>query len=44
VLLRVAAAGSKDIAVGTAVALIVEEEGDLAAFKDYTPGGEQSSC
>lgn len=32
-------AGSKDVAVGQTVALIVEEEGDLAAFKDYKPGG-----
>lgn len=32
-------AGSKDVPVGQTVALIVEEEGDVAAFKDYTPGG-----
>ncbi|KAF8068297.1 pdhC [Scenedesmus sp. PABB004] len=32
-------AGSKDIPVGTPVALIVEEAGDVAAFSSYTPGG-----
>lgn len=30
-------AGSKDIPVGTPVALLVEEQEDLAPFKDYTP-------
>lgn len=35
-------AGSKDIPVGQTVALIVEEEGDLAAFKDYKPGAASS--
>ena len=33
------AAGSKDIPVGTAVAVLVEEERDVAAFADYTGGG-----
>lgn len=32
--------GAKDIPVGTPVALVVEDEGDLAAFKDYTPSSE----
>lgn len=32
--------GSKDIAVGAPVAVLVEEAGEVAAFKDYTPGGE----
>jgi len=32
-------AGSKDIPVGTAVAWLVEEADELAAFKDITPGG-----
>lgn len=31
-------AGSSNIDVGVPVAVIVEEEGDVAAFKDYTPG------
>jgi hypothetical protein len=26
--------------VGTVVALLVEEEADVAALKDFTPGGE----
>ena len=30
--------GSKNVEVGTPVAIIVEEEGDIAAFKDYSPG------
>lgn len=29
--------GTKDIEVGTTVAIVVEEEGDVAAFKDYSP-------
>lgn len=29
--------GTQGIQVGTTVALLVEEEADLAAFKDYTP-------
>lgn len=33
-----APAGSQGISVGTTVAILVEEEGDVAAFKDYTPG------
>jgi pyruvate dehydrogenase E2 component (dihydrolipoamide acetyltransferase) len=31
-------AGTSNIDVGVPVAVIVEEEGDVAAFKDYTPG------
>ena len=27
--------GSKDIPVGTTIAIVVEEEGDVAAFKDF---------
>ena len=30
--------GSRDIPVGTTVALLVEEQADVAAFADYTPG------
>merc|ERR1711990_1155764 len=30
--------GAKDIKVGEAVCVIVEEEADVAAFKDYKPG------
>lgn len=30
--------GTRDIPVGSLVALLVEEQGDVAAFKDYTPG------
>lgn len=29
--------GSQDVVVGTPVAIMVEEEADIAAFKDYTP-------
>lgn len=32
--------GSKDIAVGAPVAVLVEEAGEVAAFKDYTSEGE----
>lgn len=32
--------GSKDVAVGTPVAILVEEAESVAAFKNYTPGGE----
>jgi pyruvate dehydrogenase E2 component (dihydrolipoamide acetyltransferase) len=31
--------GAKDIAVGTPVVVLVEEPGDVAAFKSYTVGG-----
>ena len=31
--------GAKDIAVGTPVVVLVEELGDVAAFKSYTVGG-----
>jgi pyruvate dehydrogenase E2 component (dihydrolipoamide acetyltransferase) len=34
------AAGSKDIPVGKLVCIIVEEEGDVAAFKDFKDDGE----
>lgn len=30
--------GSKDIPVGTTVALLVEDAGEVAAFADYSPG------
>ena len=30
--------GTKDVEVGTPVAVLVEEEGDIDAFKDYQPG------
>jgi pyruvate dehydrogenase E2 component (dihydrolipoamide acetyltransferase) len=30
--------GSRDIPVGTTVALLVEDQADVEAFKDYTPG------
>lgn len=30
--------GSKDIPVGTTVALLVEDAGDVAAFANYSPG------
>eukprot|EP00955_Chlamydomonas_euryale_P051268 354837-Chlamydomonas_euryale.AAC.2 len=30
--------GTKDIAVGTPVAVLAEEQGDIAAFKDFSPG------
>jgi pyruvate dehydrogenase E2 component (dihydrolipoamide acetyltransferase) len=36
--------GSRDIPVGTAVALLVEEEGDVAAFADYTPGAAKPAA
>jgi hypothetical protein len=32
--------GSKDVPVGTAVAWLVEEADEVAAFKNITPGGE----
>lgn len=36
--------GSKDVPVGAAVALIVEEQGDIAAFKDYSAGAQHMPC
>ena len=36
--------GSKDVPLGTPVAILVEEEGDVAAFKDYSPGSAGSSA
>ena len=35
--------GSKDIKVGESVCLVVEEESDIAAFKDYQPGAPSAS-
>ena len=32
--------GAKDIAVGAPVAVLVDDKADVAAFKDYTVGGE----
>ena len=29
-------AGAKDVPLGTPIAILVEEEGDIAAFKDFT--------
>lgn len=37
-------AGSKDIPVGTAVAWLVEEADEVAAFKDINPGGKSYVC
>lgn len=37
------AAGSKDIPVGKLVCIIVEEEGDIAAFKDFKDDGSAVS-
>ena len=34
--------GEKDVPLGTAIAILVEEEGDVAAFANYT-GGEATS-
>jgi pyruvate/2-oxoglutarate dehydrogenase complex dihydrolipoamide acyltransferase (E2) component len=36
--------GSKEVPVGTAVALIVEEQGDIAAFKDHSAGAQHVPC
>ena len=36
-------AGSKDVAIGAPVAVIVEDAGTIAAFKDYTASGDNSS-
>lgn len=35
--------GAKNVDVGRPVAIIVEEESDIAAFKDYTPGSAPAS-
>ena len=35
--------GSKNVDVGTPVAVLVEEADDVEAFKDYAPGGASSS-
>eukprot|EP00798_Chlamydomonas_sp_ICE-L_P027037 gene27037-2266_t len=35
--------GAKDIDVGAAALIMVEEEADIAAFKDYTPGAAAAS-
>jgi hypothetical protein len=37
-----ACAGSKDVAVGTPVAWLVEEESEVAAFKGVSPGGRRT--
>lgn len=34
--------GTKDVELGTPIAIIVDDEGDIAAFKDYT--AEDSSA
>jgi pyruvate dehydrogenase E2 component (dihydrolipoamide acetyltransferase) len=36
--------GSRDIPVGTTVALLVEEQADVAAFADYTPGAAAAAA
>ncbi|BDA46555.1 Dihydrolipoyllysine-residue acetyltransferase component of pyruvate dehydrogenase complex, mitochondrial [Coccomyxa sp. Obi] len=36
--------GTKDIAVGTPVAVIVDDAADVGAFKDYKPGAEASAA
>eukprot|EP00736_Rhodelphis_marinus_P001812 Rmarinus@m.19070 len=35
-------AGSNDVAVGQPIAVVVEEEGDVGAFKDYAPSSSSS--
>ena len=35
--------GAKDVPLGVAVAILVEEEGDVAAFAEYTPGASSSA-
>lgn len=37
-------AGSKDIPIGKLVCIIVESEGDCAAFKDYKDDGKTVEC
>jgi pyruvate dehydrogenase E2 component (dihydrolipoamide acetyltransferase) len=37
-------AGTNNIEVGVPVAVIVEEEGDVAAFKDYSPGSAPAAA
>lgn len=37
-------AGSKDIPVGTTVALLVEDAADVAAFDSYTPSGSAAAA
>ena len=37
-------AGSKDIPVGTPVAVLVEESGDVGAFASYSPGAGGEGC
>jgi pyruvate dehydrogenase E2 component (dihydrolipoamide acetyltransferase) len=32
--------GAQDVPLGTAVAILVEDEADVAAFANYTPGSE----
>jgi pyruvate dehydrogenase E2 component (dihydrolipoamide acetyltransferase) len=35
--------GAQDVPLGEIVAIIVEDEADVAAFADYTPGSEAAS-
>ena len=35
--------GEKDIAVGTPLLVLVEDEGAVSAFKDYSPGGKEGA-
>ena len=35
--------GAKDVPLGTPVAILVEDEGDVAAFSDYTPGASAAA-
>ena len=36
--------GAKDVELGKAVAILVEDEADVAAFKDYDPNSAGSSA
>lgn len=35
--------GSKDVELGKIVAILVENEADVAAFKDYSPGAAKAA-
>lgn len=37
-------AGTKDVKIGKLVCIIVENESDLAAFKDFQDSGKNSKC
>ena len=37
-------AGAQNVPIGTAVAVLVEEEGDIAAFKDYAGGAPAAAA